>query len=74
MIRELDLVVLTRAVPEAALAPGDVGTVVMVHGEAAGYEVKFVTLGGDTVAVATLEPCDIRLVDDREIAHARAVV
>ena len=55
MIDELDLVVLKRDLPTERLAAGDVGTVVLVHQQGAGYEVEFTTLSGDTVAVVTLE-------------------
>ena len=51
MIDELDLVVLKRDLPKERLAAGDVGTVVLVHQQGAGYEVEFITLSGDTVAV-----------------------
>jgi len=47
------------------------GTVVLAH--AGGYEVEFVTLGGDTVAVASLKESDIRLTKKKEILHVRAV-
>jgi hypothetical protein len=73
MIDELELVVLKRDLPDAALAVGDVGTVVLVHRQGAGYEVEFTTLAGDTVAVVTLDASDVRPVEAREIAHARAV-
>jgi hypothetical protein len=73
MIGELDFVVLKRDLPEARLAVGDVGTVVLVHRQGAGYEVEFTTLSGDTVAVVTLDASDVRPVDAREIVHARAV-
>ena len=55
MIRELDNVVLTVDLPEHRLERGDVGTVVLLHGER-GYEVEFVALNGDTLAVVSLEP------------------
>src|SRR5262245_15975551 len=73
MINELDLVVRKRDLPDARLAVGDVGTVVLVHRQGAGYEVEFTTLSGDTVAVVTLEASDVRPVEAREIVHARAV-
>ena len=72
MIKEFDLVALTRALPEHNLEAGDVGTVVLVHGKGAAYEVEFMTLGGDTVAVLTVDAADVRPVDEREIVHARA--
>jgi hypothetical protein len=73
MINELDLVVLTRDLPTDRLTAGDVGTVVLVHQQGAGYEVEFTTLSGDTVAVVNLDASDVRPVEAREIVHARAV-
>jgi hypothetical protein len=55
------------------LAAGDVGTIVLVHQQAGGYEVEFTTLSGDTVAIVTLDASDVRPVETREIVHARAV-
>src|SRR5437879_13387213 len=72
MIDELDLVVLKRDLPDTRLAAGDVGTVVLVHQQGAGYEVEFTTLSGDTVAVVTLDASDVRPVEARELIHARA--
>jgi hypothetical protein len=59
--------------PAERLTAGDVGTVVLVHQRGAGYEVEFTTLAGDTVALVTLDAADVRLVEAREISHARAV-
>jgi Domain of unknown function (DUF4926) len=73
MIDELDLVVLTRDLPKERLAAGDVGTVVLVYRDGAGYEVEFTTLSGDTVAVLTLDASDVRPIEAHEIVHARAV-
>lgn len=71
MINELDLVVLKRDLPEEQLAVGDVGTVVLVHQQGAAYEVEFVAPSGDTVALVTLDACDVRPVEPREVIHAR---
>lgn len=71
MIRELDSIVLTIDVPAHGLKQGDVGTVVLIHA-AKGYEVEFMTLDGETVAVVSLASDQVRLVGRREIAHARA--
>jgi len=73
MIDELDCVVLTKDIPEHGLAAGDIGTVVMVHEAGRGFEVEFVTLDGETLAVASLSAAQIRPVAHREIAHARPV-
>jgi hypothetical protein len=73
MIGELDTVVLTRDLPEQRLEAGDVGCVVMVHEDGAGYEVEFVTLSGDTVAVVTLPAAAVRPVGAGELPHVRRV-
>ena len=73
MIKELDTIVLTSDLPEFGLRAGDLGTVVLVH-QHGGYEVEFVTLDGETVAVISLPPEQVRPVGHREIAHARLVI
>ena len=74
MVCELDRVVLTTHLPSLGLEAGDIGTVVLVHEGGKGFEVEFVTLGGDTLAVTTLTADDVRPVDKNEIAHARRPV
>jgi hypothetical protein len=71
MIKEHDSVVLTRDIPQHHLEKGDVGTVVHLYGEGAGYEVEFVSASGRTLAVLTLDPADLRPPDGSEILHAR---
>lgn len=73
MISELDTVVLTEDLPDRGLVTGDLGAVVLVHEGGRGYEVEFVTLGGETIAVVTLSPSQLRTVRPREIPHVRAV-
>jgi hypothetical protein len=73
MINELDTVALERDLAEYSLAKGDLGTVVLVYEDGKAYEVEFMTLTGDTIAVVTLEASDVRPIQEREIAHARAV-
>jgi hypothetical protein len=72
MMRDRDIVVLTVDLPEHRLEKGDVGTVVLVHGER-GYEVEFVALDGATVAVVSLGAGQVRPVGSGEIPHARPV-
>ncbi|HUT56831.1 MAG TPA: DUF4926 domain-containing protein [Phycisphaerae bacterium] len=72
-MKELDTVILTADLPDHGLKKGDIGTVVDVHGGGAAYEVEFVTLDGETLAVATLKPSHLRSIAHREIAHARAI-
>jgi hypothetical protein len=73
MINELDCIVLTTDLPEYGLAVGDIGTVVMVHQHGQGFEVEFVALDGETLAVASLNASQVRPVVHREIAHARSL-
>lgn len=73
MIRELDAVVLECDLPEHGLKRGDVGTVVLVHGNNAGFEVEFMALDGETVAIATLSALQLREAGAGEIAHARGL-
>ncbi len=68
---ELSRVVLTRDLPDHGLAAGDVGTVVDVYADGAGYEVEFTSLRGETIAVVTLTGAQVRLAAGGEIAHAR---
>jgi hypothetical protein len=71
MIKEHDSVVLTEDLPEEGLKAGDIGTVVHIHQGGAGYEVEFMTLAGETVAVATLMASQVRAVARHDIAHVR---
>ena len=71
MIKEHDCVVLTQDLPEEGLRAGDIGTVVHIHEGAAGYEVEFMTLAGETVAVVTLLPSQLRPIARRDLAHVR---
>jgi len=72
-LNEHDRVVLVTDLPGEKLAAGDVGTVVHVHGDGRAYEVEFVALDGETVAIVTLDHSQVRAVEHREITHARRV-
>jgi hypothetical protein len=73
MIRELDRFVLTEALPDLSLEAGDIGTVVLIHENGAGFEVEFVTLTGETLGVTTLSNDQIRPIRRGEIASARVL-
>ena len=73
MMQPLDTVILTRDIPQQKLRKGDLGAVVLVHPDGAAYEVEFVTLDGQTLAVITLSADAVRTATGREIAHAREV-
>jgi hypothetical protein len=71
MMHEHDSIVLLQDLPEDGLKAGDIGTVVHVHKGGAGYEVEFMTLAGETVAVVTLLPAQLRPITRRDLAHVR---
>ena len=71
MMREHDRVVLTASVIQDRLEIGDVGTVVHVNADGSAFEVQFMTLDGQTKAVATVEASAIRPVSNRDISHSR---
>lgn len=54
-------------------ASGDVCTVVQAHRGGMAFEVRFVSLVGETVAIVALERVQIRSDEPREIALARRV-
>lgn len=70
-IKEHDCVVLTAGLPGENLEAGDVGTVVHIHQGGVAYEVEFVTLAGETIAVATVEAKQLRPVGKRDVNHVR---
>lgn len=74
MINEHDTVVLTQDVPDDGLTAGDVGTVVHIHNNGEGYEVEFMTLTGQTIAVATLLAKQVRPVGSHDVAHIRELL
>ncbi len=70
-MKELDLIALTESIPEQALMKGDVGTIVAVYASGQGYEVEFATYTGETVAVVTVSPHQIRKIGEKELMTAR---
>ena len=68
MLKELDSAILTIDLPAYGLSVGDIGTIVLVHGEK-GYEVEFVTLDGETLAIVSLNQDQLRVAESDEIAH-----
>lgn len=73
MLNEHDRAVLTVDLPGEDLRAGDVGTVVHIHRTGEAFEIEFFTLGGETVAVATVTAAQVRPVNDRDLTHARAL-
>lgn len=73
MIKEFDQIVLKEDLSEYGLQTGDIGTVVLIHQNGKGYEVEFVALDGETIAVVSLFANQVRSIKEREIARVRAV-
>ena len=71
MIKELDQIVLTSDLPNEGLKAGDVVTIVDIHRGGEAFEVEFMTLAGETVAVTTILASQVRPIGKREITHAR---
>ncbi len=71
MIKEHDCIVLTEDLAGESLKAGDIGTVLHVHAGGTGYEVEFMTLAGETVAVTTLLANQVRPIARGDIAHVR---
>lgn len=73
MFDELDTIVLTRDIEKYGLKKGDIGAVVHIYERKKALEVEFVTAKGETVAVVTLSPSDVRPMASDEILHVRGV-
>ena len=74
MLHEHDRGLLTAPLPEEGLEAGDIGAVVHIYPRAEAYEIEFVTLTGQTDAVATVPAEKVRPVGSGEIPHARELV
>jgi len=73
MINEHDRVVVTDDLPEHGVVAGDIGVVVLIHGDHVGYELEFFTADGHTRTVATLHAGQVRPVSNRDVLHVRAL-
>jgi Domain of unknown function (DUF4926) len=63
--------VLTAPVRAERLKCRDVGTEIQVYADGKAFEIEFMTLDGQTAAVATVEASAVRPVTGREITHSR---
>ena len=70
-LEELQLAALRIDLPRHGLITGDVGTVVLVHGDHEAYEVEFVAADGRTIALETLHADQVEPVQGKRILHAR---
>lgn len=72
-MKELNQVILRVDIPDHRLKKGDIGTIVLEHNVGEAFEVEFMTLTGETIAIVTLEADQVRPIGKREIANARTV-
>lgn len=73
MIKEHERVILTADLPQYQLKAGDVGVVVMVHGDHEGYELEIFGADGHTLDVVTVEADQVRPVGRRDVLHVRVM-
>ena len=73
MIKEHDIVVLSRDIPEYGLKENDIGAVVHCYKENEAFGVEFVRGDGETMAVILLTKADLRSLSHTEILHARRI-
>ena len=64
-LREYDVVLLRRGLPQFQLAAGAVGTVVLVYEDPPAYEVEFCDAEGITLALVTLREDDLERTDEQ---------
>ncbi|MBD2702553.1 DUF4926 domain-containing protein [Spirosoma sp. BT702] len=68
---EFDLVVLQEDIANGRLKVGDVGTILTVYNNGQAFEVEFVTLTGEAIAIETLLAGQIRPVRPSEVLAVR---
>ncbi len=76
MFKEHEQIVLTAGVvgdEGEDLKPGDVGTVIHSHPGEEAIVVEFMSLSGETVAIATVLPWQARSVKGSDLTHARTI-
>ena len=76
MFKEHEQIVLTDCVASddgQELKPGDVGVIVHIHADGEAYIVEFMSLEGETVALATVRHSQARAVARDDISHARTM-
>jgi len=71
MIKEHERVALTVDLPDYQLKVGDVGVIVMIHGNHEGYELEIFSADGHTLDVVTVESDQVRPVSRRDVLHVR---
>ncbi len=76
MFKEHEQIVLTTDVVSdegEELKSSDVGTIIHIHPNEEALVVEFMSLNGDTVAIATVLPPQARPESNADLTHARTV-
>ena len=68
----LDIIVLTKNLPEHNLKKGDIGTIVEVY-DSNNFEVEFIRADGQTQALLTLDSSLIRSTTSKEMLSVRSL-
>jgi ATP-dependent exoDNAse (exonuclease V) alpha subunit len=71
MYKELDTIVFANNIDTKGLKKGDVGTIVHIYEGNKAFEVEVVKADGNTVAVLTVKPDEIREMNSNEILSVR---
>ena len=71
MFKENDTIILKSDIPNKGLQAGDIGTIALVHETGDGYEVEFVNLDGETIAIVSLTSNEMRPTSKKDIPHVR---
>ena len=74
MFKEHEQIVLTADVfgdEEEELKPGDVGAIIHIHLNEEAFVVEFMSLDGETVAIATVLPSQARPVTSADLTQLR---
>jgi len=71
MIKEYQRVALLVDLPRHGLQAGDIGVVVMIHGDNAGYELEIFSADGQTLDVVSVMAEQVRPVRRRDVLHVR---
>lgn len=77
MFKEHDQILLTADIvgdEGEELKSGDVGTIIHIHPGEEALVVEFMSLNGDTVAIATVLPSQAHPVTNADLTHARTVL
>jgi Domain of unknown function (DUF4926) len=73
---EYSSVIVTRDIPEAALAAGDVSGIVMIHEDAnkapIGYILEIIAVNGDSLDIVSVRLNDVRAASDYDLTLARS--